>query len=755
VTRVGATSVVAWGWIALGVLAGCGHPHLPNVLLITIDTLRADRLGCYGFGLAHTPAIDRLAREGVRCADATTTAPITLPAHSSIMTGLYPPAHGVRDNGNYALGPDAVTLAERLGAAGYRTAAFVSALVLTRRYGLDQGFEVYDDDLWSEDAPQLFMIRDRPAARTADRGLAWLDGWWSSAPRAPFFLWVHFFDPHQPYESRSVDLAALAPTAYDAEIAEADRGVGRLLAWLEQHGILDDTLVVLTADHGESLGEHGEPTHGIFVYDATIRVPLLWRLPGALPAGSTYTGPVRHIDIVPTALAALGLRGGVPTQGVNLLPAFQGHIRPPHVAQYAEARLAEEGFGMAPLATVRHDGRKWIAAPRPELYDLRADPKELHNVYPSEAARPLEETMHGILADGARRALPAPTREIDRETEEMLRALGYMAPPEQRAEMGGMDPKDGMPVYVKIQEARQRTQDAQWERARALLEEALALSPENATARNLLAFIAVRGGDLDEAERQYLASLAAQPRQHRVYGALGALALRRGDLDEAERRFREALEMAPSFVEAMSNLGFVAAARGDDRGAEQWYERAIAADPTFPHVYRRLADLYYDRKDWSRALDYYRHVLATIPKYFDVLIQAGNSARFLADAATAAGYYTEAGRVREDSWIPPYNMACLRAVNADPQEALKLLGEAVNRGFRAPSLLEANEDFETLHPLPAWAELVGRVRALAERRQTSGSGRPSTITPAVRPPTGVGPAEAGGSAAESPPRGGG
>src|SRR5262249_19113815 len=285
----------------------------------TVDTLRADRLGCYGFGLAHTPAIDGLAHEGVRCADAASSAPITLVAHSSIMTGLFPPAHGVRDNGNYALGPDAVTLAERLSAAGYRTGAFVSAAVLARRYGLDQGFDVYDDDLWAEDEPPLFMIRERPGSRTADRALAWLDQWNADGRPKPFFLWTHFFDPHQPYEPHSLDLAALAPTASDAEIPEADRAVGRILDWRRRRHPLDDTLTVFTGDHGESLGEHGEPTHGIFIYDATIHVPLIWRLPGVFPAGRTYAGPVRHVDIVPTILAVLGLDGGKGMQGVDLL----------------------------------------------------------------------------------------------------------------------------------------------------------------------------------------------------------------------------------------------------------------------------------------------------------------------------------------------------------------------------------------------------------------------------------------------------
>ena len=693
------------------------------MLVITIDTLRADRLGCYGFGLAHTPATDRLAEEGVRCTDVASSAPITLPAHCSIMTGLYPPAHGVRDNGNYALGPEAVTLAERLRGAGYHTGAFVSAGVLTRRYGLDQGFDTYDDDLWSEDDPPLFMIRERPAPRTADRVLAWLDAW-KQGSRPPFFLWVHFFDPHQPYLLRSSDLAALAPTPYDAEIAEADRGVGRIVEWLRQEGVLDRTLVVLTADHGESLDEHGEPTHGVFIYDATIQVPLVWRLPAVFAANTTYRGPVRHVDIMPTVLGVLGLAGGDATQGTNLLAALQGRTAPPDLVQYSEARLAEEGFGMAPLFGVRHDGRKWIAAPRPELYDLRRDPRELANLYSADAAaaRPLEEDLAAVSADSARRALTAPTRQIDRETEEMLRALGYLAPPEQRAEMAGRDPKDGMALYKQLQEARQLVQVDRLDQAQAVLGELIAAAPENVTARNLLAYVAVKRGDLDEAERQYRASLAQQPHQHRIHGALGTLAMRRGDLDEAARRFHRALELAPSDVDAMSNLGFIDAVRGDDAGAQAWYERAVAIDPIYPHVHRRLADLFYDRKDYTRALEYYRRVLAVLPEYFEVLIQAGNSARFMGDVPTATAYYEQSGRVRADSWIPPYNLACLRAMNGAPEAALALLGEAAERGLASRELLDQNDDLDTVRALAGWPALVERVQTAAARASTAEKG---------------------------------
>jgi Tfp pilus assembly protein PilF len=428
---------------------------------------------------------------------------------------------------------------------------------------------------------------------------------------------------------------------------------------------------------------------------------------------------VRHIDIVPTILAILGLPGRETTQGTDLLAALQGKTAPPDLTQYSEARLAEEGFGMAPLFGVRHDGRKWIQAPRPELYDLHGDPRELHNLYPEEpaAAHPLESALEAVVTDSKGRALTAPTREIDRETEDMLRALGYLAPPEERAEMGGMDPKDGMALYAKLQSARESAQEGDWNGAKTLLREVIATAPGNVTAHNLLALADIRLGDYDGAEREYQESLAKQPRQHRIYGALGALALRRGDLDEGERRFHQALDLAPNFVEAMSNLGWVEAARGNEAGAEAWYQRAIATDPSYPHVYRRLADLYYDRKDWTHALEYYRRVLTALPNFFEVLIQAGNTARFLDDTQTAAAYYEESARVHADSWIPPYNLACLRALGGDPQAAMALLGQAVDLGFGSTNLLDTNEDFASLRSLPEWPQLVARAEQVARADQ--------------------------------------
>ena len=702
---------------------GCGRRAPANVLLITMDTTRADHLGCYGFTLARTPSLDRLAAEGVRFTDAIAAAPITMPAHSSILTGLYPPAHGVRDNGSYALPDKAVTLAERLKAAGYRTQAVVSALVLNRRYNLTQGFDGYDDDLWAEDEPKLFMIRDRKAPKTADRALRWLAGWAAERPRRPFFLWVHFFDPHQPYQAPAAEVARAA-SPYDAEIAMVDSAVGRLVDDLRQRRLLDDTLVVVTADHGESLGEHGEKTHAIFIYDATVRVPLLVRYPRLFPRGRTYTGPVRSVDIVPTVLAALHLPGGRETQGVDLLPAVHGDVPPPDLPQYSESLLSEVGFGMAPLYGLRHGGTKWIRAPEPEVYDLKGDPHELRNLYSASPGMTrrgaqLDRELQALLDDSRRRALPASASPMDRETMDAMQALGYVAPRAQRQSMQGMDPKAGMVLYDKLEDARHFAQQKKWPQSQALLEEILETTPGNLSAVNILALTHLRQGDLPAARQQYLRSLAIDPGQARVFVMLGALGLLEGDLDGAEKMYRRALAISPGFVEAISNLGMIAALRGDDAGAQTWYEKAIAADPGFPWVYRRLADLYYERGDFAKALAGYRKTLSVAPHDFAALLQAGNCARRTGDPRGAAAFFDRAAKLRPESWIPLYNQACLRAVSGDPPAALALLETAAGKGFGRARLLREDKDLEAVRALPGFPRLLGEVAA-NEKKELGG-----------------------------------
>lgn len=687
-------------------------PRRPSVLLITLDTTRADRLGCYGFGLARTPAIDGLAREGVRCDDAITVAPITAPAHSSILTGLFPPAHGVRDNGTYALPEEVTTIAERLKSAGYATHAIVSALVLNRRYNLTQGFDGYDDDLWDEDEAALFMIRDRAAPRTAARGIEWLEKRRSAGDAPPFFLWMHFFDPHQPYEAK-VPNSWLLPSRYDAEIAAVDLALKRIFDNLRAAGELDDTIVVLTADHGESLGEHAEKTHAIFVYDATVRVPLIWRYPRAFAGGSTYAGPVRVVDIVPTLLGLLGLPGGEQTQGTNLASALAGKTPPPQLPQYSESLLAELGFGMAPLYAIRHDGFKFIRAPKPELYDLRSDPKELKNLFGGQGKRAaeLEKRLDALLADCAGRATKAAENPMDRETLAALSALGYVAPVEDRTSMSGMDPKDGIVIYNELEEARHLAQRSRWTDAEAALRTLLQKASGNLSARNILALCLLKQGRYADAEREYAASLEQEPKQARVLHLVGVLKLRQNQPDAAEQHFRAALAVTPRFIESMVSLGFLALQRGDAAEAQKWYDKAIAEDPGSPRVALGLADLFYLRGDFIAAAQQYRKALEASPRNFSALLRLGLSLQKVADSPGAQEAYARAGALQPDSWKPIYNLACLHAVCDEPDAALAALARALDKGLADLALIEQDADLDAIRLLPAYRELLGRLRA--------------------------------------------
>lgn len=702
--------------VAIAILAAVASsipgssPSRPNVVLITLDTCRADRIGCYGFPLARTPAVDTLAAEGVRFTNATTTAPVTLPAHASIMTGLLPPAHGVRDNGAYALHDDYVTLAETLKARGYDTAAFVSAMVLNRRYNLAQGFDHYDDDLWAEDEPRLFMIRDRPAPATASRAVKWLDDRSHEEEMQPFFLWAHFFDPHQPYEPRYRD-RHLLPTPYDAEIAQADEGVGMLLERLRATRDIDDTVIVLTADHGESLGEHGEKTHAVFIYDATVRVPLIIRYPPLFPSGRTYDGPVRIIDIMPTVLAAIGGTLDAPVQGINLLPALEGIRPPPDLPQYAESLVSEVGFGMAPLYGVRHNGWKWIRAPKPELYHLSNDPGERKNLYlpGSEQSAALDEKLQSLLDDSQRFAKNAKSNPLDQETLEMLRALGYLAPTDRVRSADGMDPKDGLPLYEKLETARHAAQRGDYAASERVLKELLESAPRHITAWNVLGLVLTRQAKFGEAEQAYRESLEIDPSQARVLHMLAVLAFRQGKRDDAEKLGDRVLALAPRMVETMSLLGFLAAQKGDTSAAERWYKRALDEDPASPRFNQAYADLYFMSKDFANAQRRYEKVLDSTPNHFVALIQAGLSAAHQKKWDAALAHYRRAQELRPDSWMPPYNIACVHAQRGGSDEALAALKAALDKApdhVNVAGLIESDSDFDPLRELQLYRQLV-------------------------------------------------
>ncbi len=452
--------------LALAV-AACGPgAERRDVVLLTLDTTRADRLGIYGRPDARTPFLDRLGRQGAVVEDALCDVPVTLPSHTTMLTGIPALGHGVRYNADFKVTEDARTLAEALRDGGWDTAAFVSALVLDRRFGLDQGFRVFDDSLtpgYVKFDPSIYPKEthwlpkaDRRADATVAAALRWLDG-----ARSPFFLWVHVYDPHFPFDPPP-PWSRTAGERYLAEIHWTDRQLGRLLRALESRGP-DGPVVLATADHGEGLDQHREDGHGIFLYDDTMRIPFLLRAPHAVPAGVVRPGPARTIDYAPTLLALAGRPSALGVGG-SLLPALRGEGALPDTAAYLESIKTKLFYGGTGLKAIRSGAAKFVWAPVPELYDLRADPGETDNLAPE---RPDEvDAWRAVLENAVKDVLAEDLASVeayraDARTLEELRALGYLGgsgaaagplPFAEEMRLVGNDPKDLVDVSMGARE---------------------------------------------------------------------------------------------------------------------------------------------------------------------------------------------------------------------------------------------------------------------------------------------------------------
>ena len=528
-----------------------------NLLLVTLDTTRADRLGCYGHRAARTPRLDRLAAEGVRFETALADAPITLPSHASIFTGLHPFEHGVRNNGNFSLPDRFPTLATVLRERGYRTAAFVSSFILDRRYGLARGFEVYDDRMSEEGRAESAPEAERRGDLTAGALGRWLAARAAGPNEPPFFAWLHLYDPHEPYRPPSPFREQFAADPYDGEIAFADATVGTVLDALDARGLLARTLVAVVADHGESLGEHGEETHSMFLYESTLRVPLiLWR-PGVLPSGRVVRAPVRTVDLAPTLLDVLGAPALGAPHARSLRAVVDGGAGGAPVAAYAETYVPRLYMGGAALRMLRDDRYKLIAAPRPELYDLAADPGETRNRFAEEPriAGALQRGLEELLS-GAGDAMSVVA--VDSEAAEKLNALGYVgagaeAPSLDRAGEG-KDPKDLIAVFNRLRRANDALRDRRFGEALPILDAALAEDPQNAFARMLRGNARLGLGQYGPALGEFRAYLALAPRSAQAHQWLAVCHLKLGDRPRARAAFERALALQPGYDDAVEGL---------------------------------------------------------------------------------------------------------------------------------------------------------------------------------------------------------
>ncbi len=589
---------VALPLLACALCASCAPeppaiaPGERSLVLITLDTTRADRIGAYGGEAVPTPRLDRVADEGVLFEQAISQVPLTLPAHASLMTGRYPASLGVRHNGIYTLPAEALTLAERLGEAGWDTAAFIAAYVLNRGFGVEQGFETFNDvpvNRYEGGEDQLFR-----AQRTADEVNEQVFRWLDRRKEGKFFLWVHYYDPHDPYRPPERDGRALSGSGYDREISYVDACLGDLLDRLRQDGLLDRSVLAIVGDHGESLGEHGEKTHGIFLYEGAVHVPMMIRAPGLVPAGRRVSGPVELVDVAPTLLDLLDERALERAQGRSLLPRILGERDEGEALAFAETLMPRIEFGWSELYMV-HDGRfKYVRAPQPELYDLEDDPDERANLLEREPRLALEMAaildawLSGAAVAGADAAA---SRTITPEEEERLRGLGYLGGSafKEGQDEGAPrpDPKRMIAEVRALDAARDLLAAGDAEGALEGARSILAANPGNHQARTTEVLALIELDRLVEAEKAALEALRVAREaddderilERKARGLLASVYNLAGNTAQAERQYRALLKLDPGQTAARVDLARLLMGMGQDRKARALVDEVLDTDP--------------------------------------------------------------------------------------------------------------------------------------------------------------------------------
>ncbi len=591
----------------------CGRENETPVLLITIDTLRADRLGCYGARQVRTPAMDALAAQGVRFERALSHVPLTPPSHAVILTGTYPMYTGVREFTSGALPQGVGVIAEAFQRHGYDTAAFVSSAALESSWGFSRGFQLYDDYFNAKQAntgnPQAI---ERRAEETVRRLLTWLHSrpaTGGAGGERPFFVWLHLYDPHYPYDPPEPFRSRYAGRLYDGEIAYVDHQLARLFQDLRQRGLYNRSLIVLLSDHGESLGEHGEDEHGFFIYDSTLHVPLIFKLPsGLVAAPRVIRRPVGLIDVAPTLLALLHLVDPLSRQfqGISLAPELLGKAEPPPRPVYSETFYPHDSFGWSELRGISTDRFKYIQAPRPELYDLRGDPQETHNLcdeLPSVAAglRSQLERLEKVYA-AAPRAIRTP---LPAETVDKLRSLGYVAYSAPAAIASGeplADPKDKLQVFQQVVRAQALNEARRPEESNRLLATLVSREPHLFVIPFLQAENFSQLHRWYEAEQSYRACLRLNPHFERALMGLARAYLAEGEPEKARPLLELVVREFPRDIFALYALGRVAQREGNHEQAYRYLLQAAEAMPYIPSFQEELGIALVDLARFQEAL---------------------------------------------------------------------------------------------------------------------------------------------------------
>ncbi len=702
-----------------------------NFLLITLDTTRADRLGCYGYKVAATPVMDELASRGVLFENAFAQVPLTLPSHCSIMTGRYPREHGVRDNGANALGPSHPTLAGIFKEHGYQTGAFVASFVLDSRFGLERGFDTYSDDMGETTFKTQPLEWQQPANVVTDRALAWLDG----AKERPFFCWVHYYDPHQPYQP-PVHVYKPELERYDGELAFVDLEIKRLMDWLQTSKLTDRTLIVVVGDHGEAFGEHGENGHSNFVYKENLHVPMFFAHPTIITGGKRVPAIVEALDVFPTVLELYGYKppGGLMSR--SLAPAFvNGKLE--DAPAYGESLFVYNSFAWAEQRSLTTSRWKYVSSAKPELFDCVADPRERENVIskqPTVAAKLLAE-----LKDRYESMTPgqAAVAELDPQALAKIQSLGYLGGSKKHADEflteGLPDPKDLHDLLIKLKLAKQIMDQAdnaqevslalpllysivrespnsrffhfvlgtcllkvgQREEAVKAFQAAIKLEPGDSQAYGLAADALMRLDRFDDAVTHFELALKFDDRSADLHFRFGELLQKMGRLDEAVTHYERALELFPTFAAARARLAGIYRHQGRNEEAGQHIAKAIAEfhqgiqkDPRDADLRYRLGMTYVQTQNSPDAIVQFREALKLKPDHAEAILNLGVELEGQGNYDEAEALLRRAIAIPEVAADSTLALGVLVGKKGNQPEAVKLLEKSIEMKPTNPAAIE-------------------------------------------------------------------
>lgn len=654
-----------------------------NLLLITIDTLRPDRLSCYSSEHLKTPHIDSLAGRGFLFTRAFAHTPSTLPSHANILLGATPLYHGVHDNSNFIVREEFLTLAEHLKSFGYSTGAFVGAFPLDSRFGLTQGFDVYDDNYGYKDS-QEFTYVERKAEVVVEISINWLKN-----EGNPWFLWIHLFDPHQRYYPPEPFRAQYKGKLYDGEVAYVDFALGKLFEYLEKNKLYDKTLVIFTGDHGESLGEHGEPTHGYFAYNSTLWVPLIISFPGIKP-GKVEQG-VGHADIFPTVCEVLKIKKPTFLQGVSLLPAAKGKVLPKRVI-YFESLYPFYSRGWAPLRGFIEGTQKYIDSPIPELYDLKKDFEELKNLAPKENLIKNQKKLEELIERLSFAEKAAKRKKIDQEALRKLRSLGYVSSP-QILEKKSFSEKDDLkvllPYRIKLMDSVKAYHRRNFEKGILLLKEIIAERKDFDLAYAYLATLYKEQRKMKEAVEVLRLGLKNNPSSYKIISTLGIMLVEAGHYEEAIEVLKKGLASIDFDPELWNYLGMAYWSKGNYKGALDAYQKVLSLDENYPFVFNNLGALYLSQflksrktNDLELSIRNFQKAVELDPEYASAYNGLGSAYGQAGDIDAAIRCWEKAVKLKPDFSFPLYNLGLSYLAKRDKAKALEFFNRYKKMRYR-------------------------------------------------------------------------